>query len=104
MPGNKNRATETTLQQTLLKTTNANANSKATASTPPQAEPSSVTCENAKVMRFLETLAVDQKKILDDQTKHFADIQNQLLETKRSTSAFEMKITDLVPRGRETAH
>lgn len=96
MPVNKKGAAESTLQQTLLKT--ANASGKATPSMPSSQTEPGADSENAKIMKLLENLAADQKKILDDQKKHFADIQSQLLETKRSISAVEGKLSDMIPR------
>lgn len=41
-------------------------------------------------------MSADQAKILEDQTKNFTDIRNQLVETRRAVSAFEEKLMDML--------
>ncbi|KAK7929456.1 hypothetical protein WMY93_005851 [Mugilogobius chulae] len=96
--GPKKNPAETTLQQTLLKTSanvsakapSANANTWLTeASTPNNMD---------SVMQLLQKLAEDQTKILEDQKKNFDEIRKQLTETNKVVSAFEEKMSDMLTR------
>lgn len=100
MPSSKKSGADSTLQQTLLKAkSNAKAAEDATAASP---APDANETEIKAVRRLIEKMSAEQTKLLEDQTKNFAEIREQLSETQKSVSSFEEKLADMLTRVNDT--
>lgn len=95
MPNNKKNTAVASLQQTLLK---ANTNDNTKALQMMGSAEDTIIDPDARVTQLLEKLAANQMKIWQDQVKNFADIRNQLVETRRTVTAFEEKLPEVLTR------
>lgn len=95
---NSKKADPTAPQQ--HSSTRAATTSKANQASPtsPDKEDADEPIPTAKMHELLQKVASDQKKILDDQTKHFADVHKDVSETRRAVVAMEAKLADMLTR------